>query len=209
MQAIDSNFGAMIDKQEGAVKLIPRNDGIIAQTYVNVRRGLRVFAVYFWHQEGSTPGNEALMEAVVKQVRTTRRPWLLAFLLAMQTCVRKTSRRAFGSKAVTCALRCLEKAIQLADPMVPPVLRVYRKDCNYVIASHGLQGKIKNMEVLEDHIRRSLSWYKETKESQVWSEQKCQKLCQHTVVGSCQNEAKWKKEEKKKRRRKVEGWRTS
>ena len=39
---------------------------------------MRVFAVYFWHSEGWTRVNEAPMEAVVKQARTTRHPWLVA-----------------------------------------------------------------------------------------------------------------------------------
>ena len=38
---------------------------------------MRVFAVYFWHSEGWPPSNEALMEAVVKQVRTTGHRWLI------------------------------------------------------------------------------------------------------------------------------------
>ena len=39
---------------------------------------MRVFSVYFWHSESGTPRNEALMEAIVKQVRATRHPWLIA-----------------------------------------------------------------------------------------------------------------------------------
>ena len=39
---------------------------------------MRVFVVYFSHSVGWTPRNEALMEAVVKQARTTRHPWLVA-----------------------------------------------------------------------------------------------------------------------------------
>ena len=39
---------------------------------------MRFFAEYFWHSEGWTPRNEALMEAVVKQMRTITRPWLIA-----------------------------------------------------------------------------------------------------------------------------------
>ena len=34
---------------------------------------MRVFAVYFWHSEGWTQRDEALVGATVKQVRTTRR----------------------------------------------------------------------------------------------------------------------------------------
>ena len=38
-----------------------RNEGRIAQAWVNVRGGMRVFSVSFWHSEGWTPSNEALM----------------------------------------------------------------------------------------------------------------------------------------------------
>ena len=34
--------------------------------------------MYFWHSEGWTPRNEALLEAVLKQAKTTRHPWLIA-----------------------------------------------------------------------------------------------------------------------------------
>ena len=44
---------------------------------VNVRGGLRVFSDFFLHSEGHTPRNEALMEAVVNQARTTRHQWLI------------------------------------------------------------------------------------------------------------------------------------
>ena len=33
-----------------------------------------MFAVYFWHLEGWTPTNQALMDAAVKQARTSRHP---------------------------------------------------------------------------------------------------------------------------------------
>ena len=43
-----------------------------------VKGGLRVFSVYSWHSEGWTPRNEAWLEAVLKQARTTGHPWLIA-----------------------------------------------------------------------------------------------------------------------------------
>ena len=43
---------------------------------VNVQGGLRVFSVYF--SEGWCPRNEALLEAVVKQAKVVRHPWLAA-----------------------------------------------------------------------------------------------------------------------------------
>ena len=76
--AFDSNLGAVIGTEEGPVESIPGNEGRIAQAWVNVRGGMRVFSVYFWHSEGWTPRHEALFEAVVKQVKTTKHPWLTA-----------------------------------------------------------------------------------------------------------------------------------
>ena len=39
---------------------------------------MRVLSAHFWHSEGWTPKNESLMEAIVKQMRTTKHPWLRA-----------------------------------------------------------------------------------------------------------------------------------
>ena len=76
--AVDSNLGAVIDNEEGAVESIPGNEGRIAQARVNVRGGMRVFSVYFWHSEGWTPRNEALIEAVMMRMRSTRHAWWIA-----------------------------------------------------------------------------------------------------------------------------------
>ena len=79
--AVDTNLGAVLGKEEGAVTSIPGNERRIAQALLNARGGMPSFSVYFCHSEGWTPRHEALMEAVVKE---------------MQTCVLKTSRRVFG-----------------------------------------------------------------------------------------------------------------
>ena len=76
--AVDSNLGAVVGAEEGAVESIPGNEGRIAPAWVTVRGGMRVFSGNFQHSEGWTPRNEALMEAVVKQARTTRHRWLIA-----------------------------------------------------------------------------------------------------------------------------------
>ena len=76
--AIDSNLGAVVGAEEGTIESIPGNEGRIAHALVNVRGGLRIFSVYFWHSEGWTPRNEALLEAVLKRERTTRHWWLKA-----------------------------------------------------------------------------------------------------------------------------------
>ena len=73
--AVDSNLGAVVGVKEGAIDSIPGNEARIAP---NVRGGMRVFSVCFWHSEVWTPRNEALLETVLKQARTTRHPWLTA-----------------------------------------------------------------------------------------------------------------------------------
>ena len=69
--AIDSNLGAVVGAEEGAIESIPGSEVIIAQAWVNVRGGLRMFSVYFWHSEGWSSRNEALLEGVLKRTRTT------------------------------------------------------------------------------------------------------------------------------------------
>ena len=76
--AVDRYLGAVVGAEKGAVVSNPGNEGRIAQSWVNVRGGLRVFSVYFWHSEDWTPRNEALLEAVLKQARTTRHSCLTA-----------------------------------------------------------------------------------------------------------------------------------
>ena len=73
--AADSNLGAVVGAEEGAVVSISSNEGRIAQARVNVRGGVRVFSVYFWHSDGWI---RALLEAVAKQAHTTRHSWLVA-----------------------------------------------------------------------------------------------------------------------------------
>ena len=52
------------EREVPGIESIPGNEGRIAHAWVNVRGGLRIFSVYFWHSEGWTPRNEALLEAV-------------------------------------------------------------------------------------------------------------------------------------------------
>ena len=74
--AVDGSLEAVTDREEGPVKSIPGNEGRIAQAWVNVRGGMWVVAIKFWHAEGWTPRDEASMEAVVNQARATRHPWM-------------------------------------------------------------------------------------------------------------------------------------
>ena len=45
---------------------------------MNCKGGLQSFAVYFWHSEGWTARNEALLETVILRIRDTQYPWLMA-----------------------------------------------------------------------------------------------------------------------------------
>ena len=132
-------------------------------------------SVYFWHSEGWTPRNEALMEAVDKQVRTTRHPWLIAcdanmcpedFKKSPWFRSRHMFTKAPGEGVSTCRSK---------GPNGEFFERTY--DC--VIASHSLQGETNNMEVVADFESRphkAVTFLEERdKEFQVWREQKMPK----------------------------------
>ena len=59
--AADGNLGAVVGAEEGTIESIPGNERRITQAWVNVRGGLRVSSVYFWHSERWTLRNEALL----------------------------------------------------------------------------------------------------------------------------------------------------
>ena len=147
-----SSLGTAIGKEEGAATSIPGNGGRIAQAWVNVSGGMRVFAVFFWNSEGWTLGNEALVDAVVKQARTTGHQWLIARDASMgpEECKNSfwfTNRHTF----IEAPGEGDPKSRMASSP----------RTCDNVIATHSLQGKIKNMEVVEDFEstpHKSLSW---------------------------------------------------
>ena len=58
--AVDSNQGAVVGA-EGAIESVSGNEGRIAQASTS-----------------GIPGNEALLEAVLKRARVTQHPWLIA-----------------------------------------------------------------------------------------------------------------------------------
>ena len=72
---------------------------------------MRSFSVYFSYSEGWTPRNEALFEAVVKQARATRHPWLIACDANMSP---KDVEKVCGSKAGRCLWR-LQRKCRHAD----------------------------------------------------------------------------------------------
>ena len=66
------------EQKKGGIDSTPGNEGRIAQAWVHVRGGLRIFSVYFWHSKGWTPRNEALLEAVARQATVTRHPFVVS-----------------------------------------------------------------------------------------------------------------------------------
>ena len=87
-----------------------------------------IFAVYAWRPDWWTPRNEALVDAVVKQARTTRHPWLVA-------CDANMDSKKFRRNA--CSFSRQKQGFPLVGSQAH-------------IASKSFQGKTKSMEVVED-----------------------------------------------------------
>ena len=176
--ATDSDLGGVVDTEEGAVTSILGNEGRIAQAWENVRRGLRVFCVVFLALRRTDTEELALMEAVVKQVRTTRHPWLV-------TCDANMDPAGFR-KALWFEEWCM--LIEAPEAVI--------SSC--VIASKSFQGKIENMEVVEDfesRLHKAVTLLVDRdKEIQEVLELKMPKPCKLTAVESSRKkQGGWRK----------------
>ena len=195
--AVDSNLGAAVGVEEGTIASISRNEGRIAQAWVNVRGGLRVFSVYFWHSEGWAPRNEALLEAVVKQANTTRHPWLVP--CDANTCPgdfdkslwfrRERMHVVAPKEASTCRSK---------GPKGEWIERTY----DYVVACNSLRGKLSQMKVVEDfesrpHKAVSFVVERETKRYRNGMSRRCLRRCLATVEEGCQEEARGKRQRRR------------
>ena len=188
--AIDSNLGAAVGGQEGAVMSIPGNEGRIAQVWVNegceclqhtsgTRRDGSQEMKPSWKRCAKEPEvlmlrNEASVEAVVKQVRTTRRPWLMA-------CYANMSPEDFQK-----SLRFRKDQMHVIAPEGVSTCRsknakgeCVEKVYDYVIACNSLKGKISQMNVVEDvesRPHKAVTFVVERgKGRQEWNEQKLPK----------------------------------
>ena len=133
---------------------------------------MRVFSKNFVHSQGWTPRSEALMEGVV-QKKTTWHPWLIA-------CDANTCREDFEK-----SLWFQSRHTFIKEPWEGvstcrsqgPKGELIERTCDRVFTSRSLQGKIRNMEVVEDfepRPYRAVSFVVERdKEFQKWREQKC------------------------------------
>ena len=82
---------------------------------------MRVLAVYFQHSEAWTSSNEALMEAVVKQARTTTDHWLAACDANVDP---KVFRRGLWfQKENACSLRRPKLEFPLVGPQAASLLK--------------------------------------------------------------------------------------
>ena len=85
-----SNLGAVVGVEQGAIGSISGNEGRNAPSRGECLLG--VFSVYFWHSEGWTPRNEALLEGSSDASKNYQTAVVDSGV--MQTCVWKILRRA-------------------------------------------------------------------------------------------------------------------
>ena len=180
-EAVDSNLGAVVGVKEGAIDSIPGNEGRIAQAWVHVRGGLRVFSVYFWLSQGWFPRNEALLEAVLKRARITKHPWLVACDGNMKWIFRNLG---FQKEQMHVVAPIEPSTCMSKGPKGELIERIY----DYVIASGSLEGKISQMEVVDDrvHIKQCLLWLKEERRYRNGMSRSCRRCFRGTAEEGCQ-----------------------
>ena len=101
--------------------------------------------MYFWHSEGWTLRNEALLEAVLKQARTTRPP-VVAWVANMgPEDFEKSLWFQREMMHVFVPERCIHVQVEKAQKMCGS-----KETYDYVVASGSFRGKILHMEVVED-----------------------------------------------------------
>ena len=176
--AIDSSLEAVTDKEEGAFKSFPGNEGIIAQAWVNVRGGMWVVAKCFWYSAGRTPRHEALMDAVVKQARATGHP-------RMVSCNANMSAEEFGrSLWYQNRHMCIKGGVSTCRAKRSNGEMIERT-YDYVVACRSLKERIKAIEVVEEFESRphqAITVVLEgDKQIQEWREQKSRRIYQDSV----------------------------
>ena len=113
-----------------------------------------MFSVFFWHSEGWTSRNEALLEAVLKRARVTSHPWLVACDADMSPVEFKVQKNRMHVVAQEKASTCRSKGAK-GDW----IEKVY----DYAIAYNSPKGKISQMEVVwktpsRGRTKRCLFW---------------------------------------------------
>ena len=166
----------MGEQKKGRLDSIPGDEGRITQAWVNVRGGLRVFSVYFWHSEGWTPRNEALLDAVLRQAKVTRHPWLVACDANM--CPEDFEKSLWFQRELMHVVAPREASTcRSKNSKGEWIERIY----DYVIASGSLKGNLHRWRwwkaLSRDHTKQCPLWSrKREKEVQEWNEQKLPKV---------------------------------
>ena len=144
------------------------------------------------------------MEAIVKQVRTARRPWSTA--CGANMCP-EDFKKSLWFRSTDMFIKAPREGVSTCRSKGRNgelVERTY----HCVIASHSLQGKIKNMEVVEDfesQPHKAVAFLVDRdKEFQMWRKQKIQKRYQDSAVEA----ARKKQGGRRKRRRGRRGGRS-
>ena len=117
---------------------------------VNVRGCLRVFSVNFWHSEGWTPKDEALLEAVVKQAKVTKHPWLVAGDANM--CPEDFEKSLWFQREQMYVVAPKEASTCRSRGAKGEWIG---RTCGHVVPSGGLKGKLSQTEVVEDFESRT------------------------------------------------------
>ena len=194
--AVDSNLGAAVGEEDGAVASSPGNEDRITQAWVNVRGGMRVFSVYFWHSEGWIPRNEAMLEAVLKRELPDILGWWHVTVIWPQWNLKKKKKLWFQRNRMHVVAPEKASTWRSKSAKGEWIEKVY----DYVIACNSLKGKISQMDVVEDFEQSSvLLWWKEKRRWRNGTSRSCRRCYPVTVEEGCQEEAQKKNAEKKVR----------
>ena len=147
------------------------------------RRRIACF-LYFWHSGGWTPRTEALLEAVLKQARTTRHPWLMACDANM--CAEDFEKSFWFQRELMHVVAPKEASTRRSKG---PNEESIERTCHYVVASGNLKGKFPQMEVWktlsQDHIMQCF-FCEERRNLRNGTNRSCRRCCLVTVEEGCE-----------------------
>ena len=137
----------------------------------------------------------------MKHVRTNRHPWLIACDAKMCS---EDFKKSLRFQSGHMFIKAPGEGVSTGRSK-GPFGELNERTYDYVIASHGLQVKIKNMEVVEDFESRphkAVTFLVERDtESRRAVTRKCHKRFQDSAVEGCQEESRWQKQKRRRGRR--------
>ena len=144
LQLIATWDQSLTKKKDLLIRSLGMEEGSLARGQMS-KKVCGFFCRIFGIQKGGRLRTEALMEAVVKQMRTTRHLWLVA----CDNMNPEDFKKSLGLTEKSMFFETLDERISTCrskDANDELIRRTY----DYVIANQSLQGKIKDMEVVED-----------------------------------------------------------